>query len=164
MGSRRGAWEPLYDVGMMRFIPFAILAAAAGWLASRWSEVPERWVSHWGPGGVPNGWSTKSFSGAFGPFLFAAGLAVFLEIMAMITERVTRARVPALARPYGDFVRGISVALAGSIAIIAAVLPSPTPPSSSVFTGLLFGSLALALVAGGARVVAETRRMRARPG
>ncbi|WP_414654235.1 DUF1648 domain-containing protein, partial [Hyalangium sp.] len=57
----------------MRFIPPAMLVAAAGWLASQWDALPERWVVHWGPGGVPNGYSSKTFGGVFGPLLIAAG-------------------------------------------------------------------------------------------
>src|SRR5690606_7551415 len=60
----------------MRFAPLAILAAAAGWLALRWDTLPERWVVHWGPGGVPDGYASKTVSGVFGPLLFGVALAL----------------------------------------------------------------------------------------
>ena len=33
-----------------------ILLAAAAVLARRWDQIPDRWIVHWGVGGVPNGW------------------------------------------------------------------------------------------------------------
>ncbi|PTL76376.1 DUF5808 domain-containing protein [Vitiosangium sp. GDMCC 1.1324] len=147
----------------MRFIPFAILAGAAAWLASRWDSLPERWVIHWGPGGVPNGYASKTFGGVFGPLLFAAALAVFLELIAELTERITRARrMPRLARAYGNFVRWVSIAVVASIAAVTVLLPSSTPPSPRLILGMILGSIVLALVAGGLGLASAVREMTAK--
>lgn len=145
----------------MRLLPLALLAAAAAWLASKWDALPARWVVHWGRGGVPDGYATKSFGGVFGPLLFAAALAVFLEVLAVVLERISRARFPQLARAYGNFVRWLSLAVVGSIAAVAILLPSETPPSPRVFLGLILGSVVVALVAGAVGLASATRRMMA---
>ncbi|WP_407737518.1 DUF5808 domain-containing protein [Hyalangium sp.] len=136
-----------------------MLAAAAAWLARKWDALPTRWVVHWGRGGVPDGYGSKNFGDVFGPLLFAAALAVFLEVLAVVLERVSRARFPQLARAYGNFVRWVSLAVVGSIAVVAILLPSETPPSPPVFLGLILGSVALALGAGAVGLASATRRM-----
>jgi uncharacterized membrane protein len=145
----------------MRFVPFTLVAAAAAWLASQWDSLPERWVIHWGPGGVPNGFASRTFSGVFGPLLFAVALAVFLEGLAMALERISRARLPRLARANGHFVRWVSIAVVGSLSAVAVLLPTGTPPSPRVLTGLILGSVGLALVAGARGLVSATREMKA---
>lgn len=145
----------------MRFMPPAMLIAAAVWLASRWDSLPERWVVHWGPGGVPNGWATKTFGGVFGPLLFGAALALFLEGLAVFVERATRARYPRLARAYGNFVRWVSIAVVGIIALLAVLLPSARPPSPRLALGACLGAIALALVAGGRGLAVATKQMKA---
>jgi len=145
----------------MRFMPPAILIAAAGWLASRWDALPERWVVHWGPGGVPNGYASKTFGGVFGPLLVAAGLAVFLELVAVFIERTARARFPRLARAYGNLVRWVSVGVVVGLAATAVLLPSPRPLSPRAFLGMFLGAIVLALVAGGRGLSAAMRQMAA---
>ena len=142
----------------MRLVPFGMLAAAAAWLAIRWEDLPSRWIVHWGPGGVPNGWATKTFGGVFGPLLLGAVLAVFLELLAVFLERFSRARYPKLAQAYGNFVRWVSVAVVGSISTLAVLLPSPTPPSPRMVAPLILGAVVLALVAGAWGLVRATRR------
>lgn len=145
--------------GAMRFLPLAVLAAAAAWLGSTWDTLPEHWAVHWGSGGMPDGFASKNFGGVFGPLLFAAALAVFLEVLAVVLERISRARFPRLARAYGNFVRWVSLAVMGSISAVAILLPSETPPSPGVFLGLTLGSVALAVVAGAVGLVSATRHM-----
>jgi uncharacterized membrane protein len=132
----------------MRFIPFALLAAAAGWLASQWDDLPAQWVVHWGPGGVPDGYVSRTFAGVFGPLIFGAVLAVFLELVASFTERATRKHVPQLARAYGNFVRWVAIAQACAISTIAVLLPLQRVPSPRVLVGGLLGLVGLALLAG----------------
>lgn len=145
----------------MRFAPLAILAAAAGWLALRWDSLPERWVIHWGPGGVPNGYASKTFSGVFGPLLFGVALAIFLELVAMLTERISRAKLPRLVRAYGNLVRWVSIGQSTALAAIALLLPSDTPPSPHLLLGVTLGAVVVALVAGGLSVSAAMRQMAA---
>jgi uncharacterized membrane protein len=145
----------------MRFAPLAILAAAAGWLAFRWDSLPERWVIHWGPGGIPNGYASKSFSGVFGPLLFGVALAILLELVAVFTERFSRTKLPRLVRAYGNLVRWVSVGQSTALSAIALLLPSGTPPSPHLLLGLILGPVVLALVAGGLSVSAAMRQMAA---
>lgn len=145
----------------MRLVPFGMLAAAAAWLALRWEDLPSRWIAHWGPGGVPNGWATKTFGEVFGPLLLAAALAIFLELLAVFLERLSRARYPKLAQAYGNFVRWVSMAVVASISVLAILLPSPTPPPPLMFAPLILGAVALALVAGAWGLVRATRQIMA---
>jgi uncharacterized membrane protein len=143
----------------MRLAPLAILAAAAAWLALRWNTLPERWVTHWGPGGVPDGFASKSVGGVFGPLLFAVGFVILLELVAMFTERISRPEYPRLVRAYGNLVRWVSVGLSSVLAVIALLLPTETPPSARLLIGLSLGALVGALVAGGLGVSAAVRKM-----
>jgi len=145
----------------MRFMPPAILIAAAGWLASRWDALPARWVVHWGPGGVPNGYASKTFGGVFGPLLLAAGLALFLEGMAVFIERTTRGRYPRLAHAYGNLVRWVSVAVVGVLAVSAVILPSAEPRSPRLLLAMILGAIVLALVMGWRGLAVASRRMAA---
>ena len=131
------------------------------WLATRWDALPERWIVHWGPGGVPNGYASKTLGGVFGPLLLAAVLAVFLELLAMLLERISRARFPRLARAYGNFLRWLSIGLVGSICAAAVLLPSRTPPPGRLMAGVLLGSVGLAVVVGLAGLISATREMAA---
>jgi uncharacterized membrane protein len=154
------ARPPCYAL-RVRFAPLAILAAAAGWLTLRWDALPERWVIHWGPRGVPDGYASKTFGGVFGPLLFGVALALCLELVAVLIERASRTRLPRLARAYGDLVRWVSMGQSGAVAVIAILLPSSTPPSPRLLIGLSLGALAVALVAGGLGLSAAARRMAA---
>lgn len=143
----------------MRFIPFAILAVAAGWLASQWGALPERWVVHWGPGGVPDGYASRSFLGAFGPFLFGAGLAAVIELGATLTERVTRRRFPLLARAYGDFVRWVAITQACIISTLGLLMPLQRMPSPRPLLAVFMGLIGLGLFAGALGVRRAVRQM-----
>jgi uncharacterized membrane protein len=145
----------------MRFIPFAMLAAAAGWLSSRWDDLPERWVIHWGPGGVPNGYTAKTYVGVFGPLLLAAALALFFELVAAFTERTSRARFPQLAHAYGNLVRWVSIGLTAALCAMAILLPSTVPPPPQLFVGLILGAVVLSLVLGGLGLGSAARKMAA---
>jgi uncharacterized membrane protein len=145
----------------MRFAPLAILSAAAAWLALKWDTLPERWVVHWGPGGVPDGYASKTFSGVFGPLLFGVALAIFIELVAVFTERASRAKLPRLVRAYGNLVRWVSIGQSFAVATIALLLPSDTPSSPRLLIGLSLGAVVVALVAGGLGVSRAARQMAA---
>jgi uncharacterized membrane protein len=63
-------------------LPFAALAGAALYLRSRWDSLPERFPVHWGFDGRPNGWSTRSLTGVFGPLLITALVAAAMALLA----------------------------------------------------------------------------------
>ena len=54
--------------------PFAILAAAAGYVAAHRDEIPARYAIHWDLAGHVNGWATNSTFDLFRPIVF--GLVV----------------------------------------------------------------------------------------
>jgi uncharacterized membrane protein len=60
--------------------PFAILVAGALYLAANWQRIPERFPVHWGYDGQPNGWSTRSFGGVYGPLLIGFCVCAVIEL------------------------------------------------------------------------------------
>jgi uncharacterized membrane protein len=51
-------------------VPLLGLAAVAVYLNWHWDEIPARFPIHWGADGQPNGWSSKTFRGVYGPVYF----------------------------------------------------------------------------------------------
>jgi uncharacterized membrane protein len=63
----------------LRFLPPLMMPGAlALWLRAHWESIPPRFPIHWSTQGVPNGWSSKSVAGVYGPLLFAALIVLFL--------------------------------------------------------------------------------------
>ncbi len=62
------------------------LAGTATLLGVRWHSLPERFPIHWGMGGQPDGWATRSVGSIFGPLLVSvaltAGFGVIGELIA----------------------------------------------------------------------------------
>jgi uncharacterized membrane protein len=75
---------------LLQFPPFALLAGAAIWLRLHWSQIPEVFPIHWGPGGQPNGWGTRSFVGVYGPLLIGALLCALMGFLAYAMLRWSR--------------------------------------------------------------------------
>lgn len=70
--------------------PFAILAARAAYLRARWQEIPARFPVHWGLNGEPNGWSTRSFLGVYGPVLIGFTVCLFIAFFSYGVVHWTR--------------------------------------------------------------------------
>jgi len=70
--------------------PFALLAAVAVWLQLHWSEIPDRFPTHWGLDGQPNNWATRSFTGVFFPLLTGAFLCALVGFLAYAILRWSR--------------------------------------------------------------------------
>ncbi|MEE4639708.1 MAG: DUF5808 domain-containing protein [Wenzhouxiangella sp.] len=66
----------------LHLLPYLVLAAAAGWLALNWSQIPD---SVFVPSGLPDGQTaTRSVAVVFGlPLIMAASLALCHAVMAM---------------------------------------------------------------------------------
>jgi uncharacterized membrane protein len=80
---------PIMAVG-----PFGILLAAALYLHANWQRIPDRFPTHWGLSGEPDGWSQRTWPGVYGPLLAAAALNLFLLFMGEAILRYSpRARV-----------------------------------------------------------------------
>ena len=70
--------------------PFLWIAGVALYLSAHWSQIPERFPVHWGADGQPNGWSTRSPLGVFGPLALATFIDVFCLVFALALQRMSR--------------------------------------------------------------------------
>jgi uncharacterized membrane protein len=139
--------------------PFVLLIAAALYLQSHWSSLPERFPIHWGFDGRPNGWATRSLAGVYG-LLFIAVLTVgTIALLAALTQRRSRpvqvAGAPAQAeRRYRRTVGWLLVAVEYQITFAflwGALFPLfQSPPyrlTQAPFVGaLLIGSVVVVLL------------------
>lgn len=74
-GRGTGVIHALLQIG-----PFALLGIAALYLQTHWESIPVRFPVHWGIDGRPNGWSTRSVGGVYGPLLIGFCVCAVLEI------------------------------------------------------------------------------------
>lgn len=61
--------------------PYALLAASAAYLGTHWRLIPARFVVHWGAGGLPDRWATRSPMTVFLPLLMAALILAGLTLL-----------------------------------------------------------------------------------
>jgi uncharacterized membrane protein len=103
--------------------PFAILLVTAGYLWVRWDQIPDRFPVHWGIDGMPNGWSTRTAEGVYGPLLFGAALVIGIAVLSYAISHSAQ-RVPAAgeAPDKGEFAHRIALFLLGVEFFVAAVL------------------------------------------
>ncbi|HEU0143068.1 MAG TPA: DUF5808 domain-containing protein [Bryobacteraceae bacterium] len=129
---------------LLFLIPMAILAGTALYLHLHWDQIPPRFPVHWGTDGTPNGWSTRSFAGVYGPLLIGAIIVLFiLGISAVISWGSRRSTRPSAAQP-------ILVVVACIIAAgcsLAGLLPLHVTPvwGLVVFNAVSFGLIAVAI-------------------
>lgn len=97
------------------------LIIAAAILGASWSSIPDRWIVHWGPGGVPNGWAHRSVGAVFGPLLLSLPLFVVFEVIILVI-RSRRAARPALAPVTEGVVHLIRLILCAMLAMQAAIV------------------------------------------
>ncbi len=71
-----------------RWVPFAVLAAAALYLMVRWNSIPAVWTSHWNAVGRPNGWSHRTVWGVLGVPALAAVIIGFVEGLFAVVGRM----------------------------------------------------------------------------
>jgi uncharacterized membrane protein len=104
-------------------LPPLVLAAAAGWLAAHWGQVPEHWPLHWGPDGHPDLYAQRT-SGvvAFLPMAIGALFWLGFEALAWRLERGPDPHPP-LAAATSDLVRAAAVALAVVVGGVGVALP-----------------------------------------
>jgi len=70
--------------------PFVILAAGALYLHAQWYRLPARFPVHWTLDGQPNGWSTRTLEGVYGPLVLGAILVGLLLLLGIGILRWTR--------------------------------------------------------------------------
>ncbi|HEV3193137.1 MAG TPA: DUF5808 domain-containing protein [Polyangiaceae bacterium] len=145
-----------------RWPSFAVLAAAAAYLAVRWDSIPPRWVIHWSAAGRPNGWSERSWLGVFGPLLLAFAVAVFFEVLSAITSRrsMTNAAMVVVNAATRDLLRAVTFGLCLVGAVLAIDLPLGPRLPSGALVALLAIPIAVTLVMGTARLAEALRQVR----
>ncbi len=77
--------------------PFAILFATGVFLHFHWDEIPARFPVHWGIDGRPNGWSSRTPMGVYGPLLLGTVISAGMWLTANTLLR--SARIVDRARP-----------------------------------------------------------------
>ncbi|AKU90762.1 hypothetical protein AKJ08_1149 [Vulgatibacter incomptus] len=70
--------------------PFLILAAVAGYLVLHWDQIPDRFPTHWGAGGVADRWGERSFRSVYAPLILGAAQCAMLILIAFGTLRWSR--------------------------------------------------------------------------
>jgi uncharacterized membrane protein len=107
---------------MLQFGPLAILAVVALYLSVHWTEIPDRFAVHWGTNGMPNGYSTRTPMGVYGPLLLAAAIVIMISLLAYAISHLAR-RVPVEGEhaAAGDFPHRIALFLLGVEYFIAAM-------------------------------------------
>jgi uncharacterized membrane protein len=65
--------------------PLAIPLITMAWMAAAWDRIPLRFVTHYGPGNVPDRWQTRTPLHVFGLPIFAEGLAALIAALVYVT-------------------------------------------------------------------------------
>jgi uncharacterized membrane protein len=78
----------------LQLAPFTILLVTGLYVSAHWDEIPDRFPVHWGIGGMPNGWSTRTSTGVYGPLFFGAGLVALISLLTYGISHAAR-RIPA---------------------------------------------------------------------
>lgn len=81
--------------GYLHLLPFAVIGAAAVYVALRWNAIPDRFPMHWDAAGQPDGWHARSLAGVFAPALAGFVGCAFLGILSIVITRTSRAGTPA---------------------------------------------------------------------
>jgi Family of unknown function (DUF5808) len=150
------------DTWVVRWVSLGVLAAAGVLLAVFWGDVPDRWITHWGPHGA-DGWATKTAANAALPLILGLAMWLLFEAIAVFTARSgRRAGFPReVMAVLATVERSIGLALSLLFGALALALPLLQPRSSlPIAVGF---PLVIGLVVGGAIVWAwrEIRRLRA---
>jgi uncharacterized membrane protein len=77
--------DPLIRLMFLFLVPLSILAGTALYLHAHWDGIPARFPVHWGPGGNPDGWSTRSFAGVYAPLLLGGIIVLFIMGLSALT-------------------------------------------------------------------------------
>ena len=161
----------LRDNLWLRWLPLAILLAAAVALYLLWDRIPERWPVHYGFNGQPDGWATKTPVGVFLPVGFGLLMCGFVELLIRFNlayPRLGRARqlspdaARAISLLIARFVRLIEVALAVVFATLALMMPLVRPVRPALVVLLVFVCVAGALIIGVRRMIKGASELRAR--
>jgi uncharacterized membrane protein len=93
----------------LQSVPFVLLAAAAGALATRWADLPARIPVHWGLNGEPDGWTARTPLGVFGPIAAAGLMAALMVSVAVGLLRTRRVQASGSAAAREERFRRLTV-------------------------------------------------------
>ena len=132
----------------MQWFSLFVLLAASGVLGLFWDEIPDRWTTHWGVGGRPDGWTSRSVGNVFWPLLLGAAIWVLLELAALRAKRGagdTKTERKALVA-----LRAIQLTPTIVLAVTAVWLPlgQPASPFPLVVFSLLMVTCAIGFAVG----------------
>lgn len=93
--------------------PFLLIAACAGYLRVHWQEIPSRFPVHWGLGGMPDGWATRSLINVYRPLLVMSAALIPLTLLLYgMNHWVRPIRPPGVGgEPESRFQRTTSIAV-----------------------------------------------------
>ena len=130
--------------------PFALLAAAALYLAAHWDRIPETFPIRFAANGQPNGWSHRSVPGVYGLLILAACFLLFFVLLYWIMDLGSRSSTQRSVMLTGLAAPSYLIAILVSL---AALLPLLHPPVWLFL--LLAGGFLPAFVILMARVLAQ---------
>jgi uncharacterized membrane protein len=111
----------------MQLIPLALLAGCAIYLKLNWNGIPARFVIHSDFDGTPNGWSSRTFLGVFGPLLIGAAIVLLITGISVATKLGSRkTSIPAVAKIIPVAVSWIISIVVSAAAISPLRMVSPT--------------------------------------
>jgi uncharacterized membrane protein len=141
--------EPRGSRLLSPWVPLLVLAGAAAYLSLRWDEIPERWVVHWGAGGMPNGWTRRTWLGVYGPLLGGVALWGVFEAVGVVVRAAGRNKpgLEPLANASVHLMRLVMLAIAILMSLLAVTLPLGPRVAPGVIVLLAFvlvwGAIAL---------------------
>jgi len=140
-----------------------VLVAAGVVLALFWGDVPDRWVTHWGLHGQPNGWATKSVAAAVLPLALGLVIWLVLEATAVWVARSGRTKgvAPEMMAVQATIVRAASLGVSLLIGGLTIGLPLLRPRSSLPIVAAAWLDLGLVLTVAIAWAARRVRRLRA---
>jgi len=133
-GSQHAETSAVGGLGTPAWLPFGLMGVAAVILGLSWDALPERWIMHWGPGGVPDGWATRSVPMVFGPLVMGVVVCLGLEGLGQLLVRMPMPGDERMMGPHKD-----------AIARVMGRMSLTLMRSVTLGLGLLFSTLSLAL-------------------
>jgi uncharacterized membrane protein len=107
---------------ILQLSPFALLLITAAYVSAHWEQIPDRFPVHWGLNGMPNGWSTRTTMGVYGPLYFGAGLVAMISLLAYVITHAARRLPSARVDPKTDHPQRMALVLLGVELFVAAML------------------------------------------
>lgn len=135
---------------LVQFGPFLILLLTGLYLSAHWEQIPARFPVHWGANGQPNGWSTHTLSGVFGPLVFGACMILFISLLGYVGWHSARRAISRSGLPGDDHanqVASVNLAIEYFLAInFSLVAMIPLTGSPNLVSVITLGMLALIAV------------------